>query len=150
MTPRHADLVAAAGPALLADVLRRYGRVRLRATGTSMLPAIAPGDILLVERCPFHLLQPGDVVLFTDRQRIVAHRLLDTRGAFVVTRGDSNWRPDSPAHETQILGRVTIVLNGDRARTGSLPSTPLRRAAGLAASEWIALIARARGLVRLR
>jgi signal peptidase I len=144
MTPRHADLVAAAAPALLADVLRRYGRVRLRATGTSMRPAIAPGDILLVERCAFHTLNPGDIVLFTDRRRIFAHRLLESRGPFVVTRGDSNWRPDPPTHESQILGRVSAVLH----RESSLHSTPLRRAAGLAASEWIAMIARARAFVQ--
>jgi hypothetical protein len=34
------------GCELAAEVIRSFGRVRLRATGTSMLPAIWPGDVL--------------------------------------------------------------------------------------------------------
>ena len=136
MTARHADLVAIAAPALLADVLQRYGRVRLRATGTSMLPAIAPGDILVVERCAFEAMEPGDVILFTARGRVFAHRLLETRDGYFVTRGDSNWRPDPPAHASQLLGRVTRVVRRTGVARRSLRSTSLRRAAGLAASEF--------------
>ena len=35
---------------LLLQVLRDYGRVRIRALGTSMLPALWPGDVLDIER----------------------------------------------------------------------------------------------------
>jgi len=38
------------GCELAAEVLRSSGRLRLRATGTSMLPAVWPGDVLSVCR----------------------------------------------------------------------------------------------------
>jgi signal peptidase I len=151
LTERHADIVAAAAPALLADVLRRFGRVRLRATGTSMLPAITPGDVLLIEQCPFDALQPGDIVLFANRRRIFIHRLMETqrsaRGSFFVTRGDSNWRRDPRAHESQLLGRVSAVARGNSTCHVSLRPTALSRATGLMASEWIRVVTHARALV---
>jgi len=38
-----------AAPHLLAELLRRCGEARIRVAGTSMLPLIRPGDVLLVQ-----------------------------------------------------------------------------------------------------
>jgi len=106
-------LIAAAAPALIADVLRRFGDVRLRVSGTSMLPAIRPGDTLSVRGCTIDDVVPGDVVLFTDRQRLFVHRVMRTharcRVPFVVTKGDALAADDPPVLSSHLLGRVTDV-----------------------------------------
>jgi signal peptidase I len=122
MTPRHTDIVAHAAPALLADALGRFGSVRLRVTGTSMRPAIAPGDLVRIERCAPDAVQTGDVVAFVASGRVFVHRLLEIqrtpRGSFFVTRGDSNPDPDPIVHESQLLGRVVCVVHAtDRHRS---------------------------------
>src|SRR5437762_131553 len=113
MTARHEHSIAEVTPVLLADVLRRFGRVQLRATGNSMRPTIGSGDILLIVDCPVAQTEPGDVVVFLAQGRIFAHRLLDKcvdpDGSFMVTRGDSNWRMDPKVAVSQLLGKVVAV-----------------------------------------
>jgi signal peptidase len=130
MTPRQADIIARAAPALLTDALRRFGSVRLRVTGTSMRPAIAPGDVVLIEHCALDAVQQGDVVVFVASQRVFVHRLLDihrgAHGSSFVTRGDSNPGADPIAHESQLLGRVASVVRATD-RHGSRLATDLHR-----------------------
>jgi signal peptidase I len=151
MTARHENSIAAVTPALLADVLRRFGRVRLRATGNSMLPTIGSGDILLVVDCSVAHTEPGDVVVFSAQARIFAHRLIDKcvdpDGSFMVTRGDSNWQMDPKVSASQLLGKVVAV--GRRGQRSSAPSRCSRfgRARGIVASEWIRAVGRARALL---
>ena len=54
---------------LAADVSRRFGVLRLRVTGFSMLPSIWPGDIACVSRVDAY--RPGDVVLFSRNGRLL-------------------------------------------------------------------------------
>ena len=152
MTPEHAHAIATAVPPLLADVIRRFGRVHLRATGTSMLPSISPGDLLLVVQCPAESMQPGDVVVFTHRTRVFAHRLVEKRrdpaGFAFVTRGDSNWHNDPPSRDDQLIGKVVAVRSAGQSPRRTPSCSRIDRARGLVASEWIAAIQRARALVR--
>src|SRR5258706_13373300 len=139
MAARHEHSIAAVTPALLTDVLRRFGRVRLRATGTSMLPTISSGDILLIADCSVAHATPGDVVVLSAEGRIFVHRLVDKcvdpDGSFLVTRGDSNWQRDPRVAASQLLGKVVAV--GRRGQTPSPPSRCSRvdRAGGIVASE---------------
>ncbi len=61
------------------EVLRSWGELRLRVTGTSMLPTVWPGDILCVESRGAAEAVPGDVVLFGREGRLVAHRVVEVR-----------------------------------------------------------------------
>lgn len=145
---------AAARPALLADVLRRFGSVRVRAAGNSMRPAIRPGDVLLIADCGFGQVAPGDVVLFTRDARLFAHRVVDKRagpdGPSIVTRGDANWQTDPAVGVGELLGKVIAVQRGTT--TSSPPSGPswLRRARGLIASECAGVVRQARAVLRSR
>ena len=47
---------------LAEDVIRRFGVLRLRVNGFSMLPSIWPGEIACVSRVDAY--RPGDVILF--------------------------------------------------------------------------------------
>src|SRR5271169_5683553 len=101
------------GCELAAEVLRTSGRLRLRATGASMLPAVWPGDILSVQRHEAVNALPGDIVLFGREGRLVAHRVVERSicrdGIQWVTRGDSVDGNDPPVSSHELLGRVTAI-----------------------------------------
>ncbi len=63
----------------------------------------------------------GDVVIFRDKGRLVAHRVLrianGDAGGFLATKGDSVRRSDAPVPAREIVGRVvSIRRNGRRIR----------------------------------
>lgn len=109
---------------LFLEVLRSFGAARLAVTGTSMLPAIWPGDVLEVRRQGVGDAQRGDVVLFLRDGRLVAHRVverLDREGGnLLVTRGDRQRATDPPISNEELMGRVTKVLRGNRRKAPRL------------------------------
>jgi len=104
----------AIGELLLAS-LRAGHAIRIRANGTSMLPAIWPGDVLTVAPSTAATPAPGDVALTLRDGRWVAHRVLERRahgGAVaLITRGDALDRADPIAVSTEILG-IVVARNG--------------------------------------
>jgi signal peptidase len=105
------------GRELVADVARRFGEVRLRVTGTSMLPSVWPGDILTVRRRSVAELLPGQIVLCYRDQEFVAHRLVGKRGDWIVTRGDSLACEDRRFRGEEVLGEVVSVVRDGRELT---------------------------------
>ncbi|MFZ0961732.1 MAG: S24/S26 family peptidase [Terriglobia bacterium] len=106
------------GCELAAEVLRSSGRLRLRATGASMLPAIWPGDILSVRSQDAVEALPDDIVVFRREGRLVTHRVVERilrQGRIQwITRGDRVSRHDAPVSSHELLGRVTIIERGSR------------------------------------
>jgi signal peptidase I len=106
-------LVAGVAPALFADALRRFGRVRLRASGRSMLPAIEPGDLLEVEYADPERIHVGDIILYDAGGRLLAHRvvtkIVDRETVRLVARGDSHWWADPSIDASRVLGRVVGI-----------------------------------------
>jgi hypothetical protein len=107
----------AAGCQLIADVLQLSGKANVRVTGSSMLPCVLPGDILVVQREPLNGLALGDIALFTRHNRLFAHRVMD-RGIvetpYLVTRGDSLYEHDPLVLPHEVLGRVSSIIRGPR------------------------------------
>jgi len=107
---------AAVEMALAEEVLRSYGRLRIMARGSSMVPTIFPGDVLLVERNPLARVRPGDIVLALRDGRFFAHRVarLTALGGppRVITRGDALREEDPAFLHDEIIGRVTALLRG--------------------------------------
>ncbi|HEX2711235.1 MAG TPA: hypothetical protein VHM88_03295 [Candidatus Acidoferrales bacterium] len=103
---------------LAAEVVRRFGRVRLLVSGISMVPAVLPGDLISVERAGVEGISPGEIALFARAGRLIAHRVVDRAGspgmAYLVTRGDRMRRNDTPILPAELLGRVTSVERGQR------------------------------------
>jgi signal peptidase I len=103
---------------LAAEVLRSSGTLRLKVTGSSMLPTVFPGDTLIVEQADFANARAGDIVLVSRDARLFAHRLVDKiavadRSA-AVTKGDSMADPDPLVDGGKVLGRVSSILrNGE-------------------------------------
>lgn len=147
------ELLTAAAPALAADVLRWYGQLRLRAHGSSMFPVIRSGDVLSIRYCTTEALQPRDVVLVADGDRLFAHRLIEKRLRndewFLITRGDSHWRCDPPRAASTLLGQVVAVKRNGRVLDAPFSTTLADRVYGLAASESTRLMRRVRALFYL-
>ncbi|MFZ0394839.1 MAG: S24/S26 family peptidase [Terracidiphilus sp.] len=99
---------------LAADVALASGSVRLRVTGSSMLPALRAGDLVTVERCSLEEFEPDAMVLFRRGDGLVLHRLVRKTGDSVLTRGDSLPRYDEPVGTSAIVGRAVSVLRNGR------------------------------------
>jgi signal peptidase I len=106
--------ITAAKCELAGEVLRASGKLRLQVNGWSMLPAILPGDTLLVERADAEAVSEGDIVLYGRQRRLFAHRVIsaarDREDRGLVTRGDAMPQPDAPVSHRELLGRVAGVV----------------------------------------
>ena len=101
---------------LVAEVLGRFGEVRLRVTGSSMLPSVQPGDVLTIRRCVMSAVESGAIVLCTRDGRLFAHRVVSRRNTHLVTRGDALEWQDPPVRQDQLLGRVVALTRNGRQR----------------------------------
>jgi signal peptidase I len=108
---------------LAGEVVRTFGKVRLRVFGTSMVPSILPGDLIVIQRAGLREISPGEVVLFTWMGRLFVHRVVDRKGSsaaagldetFLITRGDRLAHDDPPVSSRDLLGRVVSVERGNR------------------------------------
>ena len=103
---------------LAEEVLRRLGKLVLPASGRSMVPAIWPGDCLVVEPAISSNVAPGDIVLFSNAYRFVAHRVVAKNGDAdklrVLTRGDAMATADAPIKSGEILGKVSFIVRNGR------------------------------------
>jgi signal peptidase I len=110
---------------LAAEVLCAFGTLRFTATGWSMLPAIWPGDTLLVDRVSSDQVRMGDVVLVGRDGRLCAHRIVseaeDTGNPHWITQGDAMPAADRPVNGDELLGRVAHVI-----RAGKLVAVPAK------------------------
>ena len=108
---RQADLRLA----LARQALQTAGHLRIRAFGSSMLPAILPGDLLT-----FRAATPADAVLgrivlaATDVSEWRVHRIAALDGDWVVTRGDALRHFDPPTTRASLLGVLEVQQRGDR------------------------------------
>jgi signal peptidase len=129
---------------LLLTSLRAGNPIRIRAHGTSMVPAIWPGDVLTVAPATATTIVPGQIALTLRTGRWFVHRVIDrhTHGGTVVlvTRGDALDHADPVAAPVDIPG-IVIARNGRAlgeippARTGwlvTLTSRVMRSRAALA------------------
>lgn len=88
-------------------------RVRFRASGGSMRPAICDGDFITVAPVDSGRVAPGTVLVYQRLGRLFAHRLVGvaTGGgeAAFICRGDAVRDCDVPVGADQILGEVTRI-----------------------------------------
>jgi hypothetical protein len=112
---------------LAAEILRKFSEVRFVARGTSMLPAIYPGDCLTVKSFGAAAPRCGDIVLCRRADEFRVHRIVgileEGPAAFYVLRGEALTHDDPPIPAEELLGRVTSI-----ARRGKsfAPNSPQR------------------------
>lgn len=97
-----------------ADLLKAGYDLRFRATGRSMLPTIADGEVITVEQIAAGDVGVGDIVLYATQGSVIAHRVQRIerdrgRVVFLRLRGDASEGCDEPVLPSQVLGRVVTV-----------------------------------------
>ncbi|MGA6971565.1 MAG: S24/S26 family peptidase [Candidatus Binatus sp.] len=106
------------GCELVAESVRAGHDVRVRVSGSSMLPTLWPGDELLVRAHGSAEPSRGELVLFVRDGRLCTHRLigrLDGAGAAqLIMRGDTAIASDPPVAASEILGTVALISRGGR------------------------------------
>jgi hypothetical protein len=107
---------ASAVLSLAAEMLRSFGELRFVAWGSSMVPSIWPGDILVVRRGTPQGARSGEVVLFFREGHFYAHRLVskaeERELLRLIARGDALSRNDPSYAESEMLGHVAAVIRG--------------------------------------
>ena len=118
MNPREHAAALACG--LAGDVVRTFGRVRLRVFGTSMAPSILPGDLISVQRAVMSEISSGDIVLYEREGRMFAHRVVGCMqspgGSLLIARGDRLRHNDPPVSSRELLGKVISIERGNSQR----------------------------------
>jgi signal peptidase len=98
---------------LVAEALRSWGRLKLRASGISMLPALWPGDLLTIQSYQPEQVEPGEIVLYMRDGRFFIHRVasksFDGMGTILITRGDCLAENDPPLSSGELLGRICEI-----------------------------------------
>ncbi len=109
---------------LLREALERDGQFRVPLRGNSMRPTLPDAcDIVIVPLPPRPRL--GSLLVFAQRDALVAHRLVRrTRGRWIA-QGDGRLVPDPALQPEQVLGLVSAAYAGDR----RIWPGPLERAA---------------------
>ena len=113
---------------LAAQVLKNSSMLRLRASGSSMLPSVWPGDILTIHPQSFEQWRPGDIALYMRAGHFFIHRVItvSNSGDFLIVQGDCLPQPDPPVIAEEVLGKaVSIERNGLPVQT-MWPSISLR------------------------
>lgn len=114
------------------EALQRRGRTIVRVHGRSMYPTLRHGTRVEVQPVAYDELAVGDVIVFYDGRGIVCHRLLRKTNRLCYCKGDTNLFADPPVLWTQVLGRVSRMVD-DECRILSLDTPTHRRRARLLA-----------------
>lgn len=85
------------------------GPLRLEVRGDSMLPALRPGDRVLLQPVAPGDLRMGDLVAVRRGRQAVTHRVIGRRAGAWLLKGDNRWRADPPLDPGRLLGKVVAV-----------------------------------------
>ena len=87
-----------------------FGYTAFINTGTSMLPSIRPGDLIIVERQDSY--EEGDIISFiSPGNYITTHRVIDIKNNNYITQGDNNSFVDgSEVGPKTIYGKKVLVI----------------------------------------
>lgn len=72
-----------------------------------MWPWLRPGGTLRVERCALDAMRLGDIAVWFEGRRLVAHRVVGRREQLLVTRGDWSAKDDPPVGQAELIGRAS-------------------------------------------
>jgi len=136
MPTTHQDPLETLSLTLAEGLLRQTGELRFVARGASMLPAIYPGDEIIVHRAGLAGVKAGEVVLFRRQDRWFLHRVREIlQGApqpRLITQGDGLDSPDAPICSEELLGRAEFFVRNGRQRPLLGGCAPVHRVLRLA------------------
>jgi signal peptidase I len=109
---------SALGSDLVGEIVRNFGWACVSVRGTSMTPAVQPGDLLSIQHVDFQEVSIGQIVLYARDGRLITHRVVEKsagpQAPHLVTRGDRVLENDYPVSPDELLGRVKFIVRGGR------------------------------------
>jgi signal peptidase len=108
---------------LVEEVVRSIAEVHLRVLGTSMVPAMFPGDLVSILRASLDEISLGEVVLFLQNGRMLVHRVVGRNQVpaaghpeepYLITRGDRLRHDDPTVSSREFLGRMVSIERNNR------------------------------------
>lgn len=102
---------------LMQDMLSLETPIRLKATGSSMMPFIHDGDVLTIS--PKSKMKPslGRIAAFvnTGKQNLLIHRVIRTKSSKFLIKGDNSYdKNDGWIDINQVLGCVTSIERNEK------------------------------------
>jgi signal peptidase I len=104
-------------------VLFAYGLLTYtrRVESTSMLPALEPGDLVVIQSVPISDVHVGDIIVYNPpcsaTGASVIHRVVEVEKTGLITQGDNNPGTDiqegiatSPIEQSCLVGKVVFVI----------------------------------------
>ncbi len=110
--------------AVLRDALARNRGFSWTLQGESMCPTLPPGCVVTIQ--PLQTPRLGDIVVFSQGDRLLAHRLVRRRGDGWICQGDARRTPDGLITREHIIGRVVEARWGERVIWAAPESAPTR------------------------
>ena len=89
-----------------------------RMQGFSMYPTLKAGDLGYVLKCRANDLTVGDLIVFKQNNKLIAHRLVEivhqNNQQVFVAKGDKNSFKDAPFTENELVGKITSIQRQNR------------------------------------
>lgn len=99
--------------------------------GNSMYPTLKAGDVGIVEKCSSADLKIGDIIVFKQNGKLIAHRLIsinvENETHLFVAKGDKNSHPDKPFTVEALVGKVCLFQRRNKKRRLESPKMKLNR-----------------------
>ena len=117
-------VIAQAANALICDRLRAGGTFSFTISTSSMLPALRPGDRVVVRAARADQVRTGDIVIREMADSWIAHRVIDSfvssNGTHLVTKGDNALTSDPMWEPGQLTGAIVAVVRAGQSERESL------------------------------
>jgi hypothetical protein len=104
---------------LLFQGLSQGHPMKFRSLGKSMMPTILPGDMVTI--VPHGSPRLGDIVLMSQGEGMVLHRIMAQCSGRIFTKGDATARFDAPIDGNLLRGKAILVQRHGKAHVLDYP-----------------------------
>ena len=112
-------------------LLNNKNMLSLSMKGYSMFPTLRAGDVGTVTKCSVDDIRIGDIVVFREDNKLIAHRLVKIKqnngNTLYITKGDKNSYYDQPFTKDQFAGKLENIQRGKKTLTEKSPIMNYRK-----------------------
>lgn len=90
------------------DYANLFGYTFFEVATASMYPTIEIGDVVIVRIAKE--VEKNDIIVYTDGESIITHRLIEKNDNELIAKGDANNSEDKPINENMVLGKVIKII----------------------------------------
>lgn len=85
-----------------------FGYTALEVVTGSMSGTIEIGDLVIVELTKD--VDKGDIIVYSQDDNLITHRVIETNEENIITKGDSNNTEDKPITKENVVGKVIHIV----------------------------------------